>query len=108
LGEIGNDMGQPAGPAQSLRIALRHGPIAHVLPVIVGAQPVCLLLAARSLVPPQAIVSLLEGRHQIPVGQVGERLPAIQTAHVFEENQVLAVSAVESFHVLLAWAILKA
>jgi len=31
-----------------------NSPIAHVLPVIVGAQPVCLLLTARSLVPPAA------------------------------------------------------
>jgi hypothetical protein len=92
-------MGQLASAAQRLRIVLRHSPIADVLPVIVGAQPVGLLQSTQPLTAPQTIRPLLDGGHQIPVGQVGERAPAIQTADVFKENQMLTVSTVESFHV---------
>ena len=101
-------MGQAAGAAQGLRIALRHGPIANVLPVVVGTQPVGLLLAAGSFIPPQLIRTLLDGGHQVAVGQVGERASAIQAADVFEENQVLTVGAVESFHGFGLRALLKA
>jgi hypothetical protein len=41
----------------------------------------------------------LNGRDQIAVGQVGERVPAVEAADVFEENEMLTMCAVKGFHI---------
>jgi hypothetical protein len=41
----------------------------------------------------------LNRRDQIAVGQIGERMAAVQTADVLEENEMLTMGAVEGFHI---------
>ncbi len=97
-GQIRNDVCQPAGAAEGLRIALRHRPVAHVFPVIVRTQAIGLILATGSLVAPQAILIPLDGGHEVPVGQVRKRMAAIQATDVFEENETLTMRAMKGFH----------
>jgi hypothetical protein len=78
---------------------LRHRPVAHVLPVVVGTQAVSLILATRPLIAPQAILALLDGGHKIAIGQVRKRVAAVQTTDVLEENEMLTMRAMEGFHV---------
>src|SRR5882757_4179388 len=91
-------MGQTAGAAQSLRVALRHGPVTDILTVVVGAQAIGLILATRSFIAPQPILTLLNGGHEVPVRQVGKRVAAVETADVLEENEMLTMCAMKGFH----------
>jgi hypothetical protein len=91
-------MGQAAGATQSLRVALRYCPIADVLAVVVGTQAIRLVLAARSLIAPQTVVTVLHGGHEVPVGQVGQRVAAVEAADVLEEHQMLTMCAMKGFH----------
>jgi hypothetical protein len=93
-------MCQSAGATQGGRIALRHGPIADVLAVVVGAQAIGLILATRSFISPQTILTLLDGGNQVPVGQIRKGVTAVQTADVLEENEMLTMRAMECFHVV--------
>ena len=67
--------------------------------VVVGTQAIGLIPATRPLVAPQPILTLLNGGHEVPVGQVRKRMAAVETADVFEENEMLAVGAMKGFHV---------
>lgn len=80
---------------------MRHCPVADILAIVVGTQAIGLILPARSLISPQAVLALLHGGHQIPVGQIRERMPAIEAVDILEKNQVLTMCAVESFQIAL-------
>jgi hypothetical protein len=92
-------MRQPAGAAERFRIILRHGPVADVLTVVVATQAIGLILATRSFIAPQAILILLNCSHEVPVGQVGKRVAAVETADILEENEMLAMCAMKGLHV---------
>jgi hypothetical protein len=92
-------MGQPTRAAQGLWILLGYGPIADILPVVVGTQPIRLILATRSLVAPQPILTLLHSGYQVAVRQIGKRVAAVEAADVFKENEMLAMGAMKGFHV---------
>jgi hypothetical protein len=47
---------------------------------------------------PITIGALCERGHHRAIGQIGECVAAVQTAHILKENQILAMSTVKRFH----------
>ncbi len=97
-GQIGNDAIQAARAAEVVRFVHRHDPVAHTHLIVICAQTIGTRVARWNFRLPHAILTGHERGHEAPIGQKGERVPAVQAADILEEHQILAVAAVKSLH----------
>src|ERR1700691_5151236 len=102
-GKIGYYPVQPARTAEIAGIIGGYDPVAHAYLVVIRAQSIALRFGTLQLRSPESVRPLSQCRHEAAVGQERKRAAAVQTAHIFEEDHMLAMGTVKSFH----WALCR-